>query len=111
MKGEQLFTFQRKYGSTRVAETVVGGELFSVKDFGYEERGLWIVEFACLDRDAEGSREGGKGTEKEERWVVKSSEDGRGIEVEVEGREVGRVQVVGGRVKGHDVSFFFSFCV
>lgn len=102
LKNEPLFTLQRKWGSTRVAETNLGEQVFSVRDVGFGDTLLFLVDFGKEKENSE-----------RERWVVRGDAgdgQGKGVEVVCEGRSVGRIGVVGnlkgleGGRGGHDVS-------
>lgn len=91
LKGHPLFTFQKKVGSTRIAESHdgkggKGRELFSVQDAGLAEIPYWRINFSAASGD-DGMQ-----------WVAKGDEGLKGVVVMCGGFEVGRIGVEeGGR--------------
>ncbi|KUJ17073.1 uncharacterized protein LY89DRAFT_734064 [Mollisia scopiformis] len=82
-KGERLFCFQRKTGSTRVGETGDGVGLFSVKNSSFGLSPYWVVELGAGEKLMDGER----------RWVARGNESLTVVEVSWGGFEVGRISV------------------
>lgn len=93
-EGNLLFSFQKKIGSTRVAETSCGKEVFEVKNASLPSMPHWTIKLAS----------GGK-AESSASWIAKGDEEMENVVVRWGGFEVGRIRCES-RARKHTVSFF-----
>lgn len=80
-EGNLLFNFQKKIGSTRIAETPCGKEVFEVKNATLPSMPHWTVKLAS----------GGK-AESSASWIAKGDEEMENVVVRWGGFEVGRIR-------------------
>lgn len=94
-EGRRLFTFQRRIGSTRVAETEEGEVLFTVRNGSLCSIPHWTIVMG------DGM---GKGVE----WVAKGDRNMNSLTIVSAGVEIARIAVEGkNRMLKHCVSFPF----